>query len=76
MATAVSASGDEDVANLKEKAALPLVDPFIGNVSNYVASPSDHEGSPVRGHLIFNACFEGGETSYNSRVATSSVERM
>ncbi len=35
-------------------------DKFVGNVSNYVALPTDFKGRISRGNLAFNACFEGG----------------
>ena len=40
-----------------------LKDPFVGNVSKLVPLPVDHKGPPMRGHLLFDACFEGGVAS-------------
>ena len=42
------------------QAKVILKDPFVGNVSKLVPLPVDHKGPPMRGHLLFDACFEGG----------------
>ena len=42
------------------QAKVILKDPFVGNVSKLIPLPVDHKGPPMRGHLLFNACFEGG----------------
>lgn len=34
---------------------------FVGNVSNYTAIPDSYKGPTNKGHLIFDACFEGGQ---------------
>eukprot|EP00118_Oscarella_pearsei_P013859 m.114761 g.114761 ORF g.114761 m.114761 type:complete len:143 (+) comp37520_c0_seq26:75-503(+) len=59
MATAASGSSEGEEKERKERIQLPLVDPFVGNVNNLAVPPNEEE--PLeRGHLIFNACFEGG----------------
>ena len=57
MATDVNRCGEGEDGERKESSRSPLVDPFVGNVSNLKVAP----GPPERGHLVFDACFEGGE---------------
>lgn len=38
---------------------------FVGNISNYTALPEGYRGPLAKGHLIFDACFEGGATYTN-----------
>ena len=47
------------------QAKVILKDPFVGNVSKLVPLPVDHKGPPMRGHLLFDACFEGGELEHS-----------
>lgn len=61
MATALSRSDDAEKSVPTDRSDVPRVDPFVGNVKHYVVSPIDYEGPPARGHLVFNACFEGGK---------------
>ena len=60
MATA-SCDDTEPATSPTDRSTLPLVDSFVGNVNNQVVSPVDYDGPPVRGHLVFNACFESGK---------------
>jgi hypothetical protein len=60
MATASCDDAEPSATPPTDRSTIPLVDSFVGNVNNQVVSPVDHEGPPVRGHLVFNACFEGG----------------
>lgn len=34
---------------------------FLGNVSSYMPIPEGYKGPPVRGLLVFDACFESGQ---------------
>jgi hypothetical protein len=61
MATASCDDAEPSATPPTDRSTIPLVDSFVGNVNNQVVSPVDHEGPPVRGHLVFNACFEGGK---------------
>ena len=37
---------------------------FIGNVSSCVPLPEEYKGPVMKGHLIFDACYEGGLSSF------------
>ena len=50
-----------EVIDTSSQAKVILKEPFVGNVSKLVPLPVDHKGPPMRGHLLFDACFEGGE---------------
>jgi hypothetical protein len=60
MADKPAAEQEEESLDTSSQAKVILKDPFIGNVSKLVPLPVDHKGPPMRGHLIFDACFEGG----------------
>lgn len=47
--------------NEKTLDSSPLKDPFVGNVSKRIPLPPDCSGGVTKGHLQFDACFEGGE---------------
>lgn len=34
---------------------------FLGNISSYMPVPDGYSGPPVRGLLVFDACFESGQ---------------
>ena len=51
---------EEGSLDTSSQAKVILKDPFVGNVSKLAPLPVDHKGPPMRGHLIFDACFEGG----------------
>jgi hypothetical protein len=55
-----AAEQEEESLDTSSQAKVILKDPFVGNVSKLVPLPVDHKGPPMRGHLIFDACFEGG----------------
>ena len=59
-----------EVVDTSSQAKVLLKEPFVGNVSKLVPLPVDHKGPPMRGHLLFDACFEGGEV-VNVAKATS-----
>ena len=52
---------EQESGDTSSQAKVVLKDPFVGNVSKLVPLPVDHKGPPMRGHLLFDACFEGGE---------------
>ena len=37
-------------------------DPFVGNVSKVAPLPKGHTGPVQKGQLVFDACFESGES--------------
>ena len=51
---------ERESLDTSSQAKVILKDPFVGNVSKLVPLPVDHKGPPMRGHLLFDACFEGG----------------
>ena len=52
---------ESEAADAESQAKVLAKDPFVGNVSKLIPLPVDHKGPPMRGHLLFDACFEGGE---------------
>ena len=53
-----------DVRNDGRKPS-PLKEPFVGNVSKCFALPPDCSSGAKKGHLQFDACFEGGTLFIN-----------
>ena len=37
-------------------------EPVVGNLNKFAVVPPGHTGRPKKGHLIFDACFESGES--------------
>lgn len=35
-------------------------EPVVGNVNKFAVVPPGYQGPPKRGHVVFDACFEGG----------------
>ena len=56
---------EEESLDTSSQAKVILKDPFVGNVSKLAPLPVDHKGPPMRGHLIFDSCFEGGGVNNN-----------
>lgn len=42
--------------------AVVKKDPFVGNVSKVAPLPKGHSGPVQKGQLVFDACFESGES--------------
>ena len=38
----------------------------MGNISHYIPLPDCYKGPVSKGHLLFDACFEGGWNNYCS----------
>ena len=36
-------------------------EPVVGNVNKFAVVPPGYQGPPKRGHVVFDACFEGGK---------------
>ena len=53
-------AGKAESIDTSSQTKVILKDPFVGNVSKLVPLLVDHKGPPMRGHLLFDACFEGG----------------
>ena len=53
-------TSSEGTTRLYSLKPSPEKENFVGNVSNHVPLPSKHSGHLQKGHLVFDACFEGG----------------
>ena len=54
----------KDAASERARSPQDAEEPFLGNITNTTPLPADYEGPPKRGHLQFEACFEGGEKNF------------
>ncbi|XP_003388443.3 PREDICTED: cytosolic carboxypeptidase 6-like [Amphimedon queenslandica] len=50
----------EGEINLMDKMESSSKGDFVGNVSHYIPLPDCYKGPINKGHLLFDACFEGG----------------
>uniref|UniRef100_A0A1X7TAL2 Uncharacterized protein n=1 Tax=Amphimedon queenslandica TaxID=400682 RepID=A0A1X7TAL2_AMPQE len=46
--------------NLMDKTESSSKGDFVANVSHYIPLPDSYKGPINNGHLLFDACFEGG----------------
>lgn len=56
----------EGELHLVEKPESPTKGEFVGNISHYIPLPDCYKGPVSKGHLLFDACFEGGWNNYCS----------